>query len=80
MSQSHMEYKEVQIPEEIVNRMREISGTATPEKPATFGAAGVFDWLNEQSREGGWRVVWQGFNFPFVVLEREVWTTTDKES
>ena len=69
---SYMEYKEVQVPEEIVNRLREMSEASTPEAPATFGAVGVFDWMNQQAREGGWRVVWQGFNFPFVVFEREV--------
>lgn len=69
---SYMEYKEVLVPDEIVERLREMSETSTPEKPATFGAAGVFDWMNAQSRDGGWRVVWAGFNFPYVVLEREV--------
>ncbi len=76
---SYMEYKEVQVPKEMLNKMRELSNAATPENPATFGDAGVFDWMNEQAREDGWRVVWQGFNFPFVVFEREVFTAADME-
>lgn len=69
---SYMEYKEVQVPEKIQTRLEELSSTATPENPSTLGGAGLFDWLTSLSRDEGWRVVWQGFNFPFIVLEREV--------
>ncbi len=69
---NYMEYKEVQVPKEIMDNLEKLSQEATPENPATLGEAGVFDWLNEQARNNRWRVVWQGFNFPFVVFEREV--------
>jgi len=69
---SYMEYKETQVPKEIMDRLDVLSQGATPDNPATLGAAGVFDWLNEQARDNGWRVVWLGFHVPFVVFEREV--------
>ena len=68
----YMEYSEVQVPKEILARLEKLSQEATPDTPATLGAAGVFEWMTEQSRKDGWRVVWQGFNFPFVIFEREV--------
>jgi len=69
---SYMEYKEVSVPGEIQERLEQLVQSAAPGVPATLGAAGVFEWMNTESREGGWRVVWPGFNFPFVVFEREV--------
>lgn len=68
----HMEYKEVKVPEEVAQRLEEMASKGDAENPPTLGAAGFFDWLNELSRTEGWRAVWQGFNFPYIVLEREV--------
>jgi len=65
----HVEYKEVRIPEEILAKLEK---GAEAGQPVTLGDAGVFDWLNKQAKDEGWRVVWQVFHFPFVVLEREV--------
>lgn len=69
-----MEYQEVQIPEDILKRLENAATSAAEDsrqQPMTFGEAGVFDWLNTQA-EDGWRVVWQAFNFPFIVFEREI--------
>lgn len=68
----YMEYQEVQVPNEIQERLEKLSQEASPSTPATLGAAGFFTWLTKLSRDEGWRVVWQGFNFPYIVLEREV--------
>jgi len=65
----YVEYKEFRIPEEFVQKLE--SG-AQSGKPVTLGEAGVFDWLNNLSSTQGWRVVWPTFQFPFVVLERDV--------
>lgn len=72
MTKQFREYQEVQVPEEVVNKFNQLVEKGDPNEPATFGAAGLFDWFNQLAREGGWRVVWQGFNFPYVVLERDV--------
>ncbi len=65
----YFEFKEVKIPEEI---MQKLEKGAEAGQPVTLGAAGVFDWLTQLSKDEGWRPVWNGFNFPFLVLEREV--------
>lgn len=72
MTKRYTEYKETQVPVEVVNKFNELVEAQDPNNPPTFGAAGLFDWLNKMSREEGWCVVWQGFNFPFIVLERDV--------
>ena len=66
---SSMEYKEVQIPKEILDKLEE---AATKQEHVTLGDAGVLTWLTETCKDNGWRVVWSTFNFPYVVLEREV--------
>lgn len=63
-----MEYREVKIPDEIMKKLEDAAGEG---KPMTLGEAGVFDWLNKLSASEGWRAVWQGFNFPYIILERE---------
>jgi hypothetical protein len=65
----YVEVKEVKIPEEILAKLEESAKTG---EVLTLGEAGVFEWLTKLSREAGWRPVWQGFNFPYVILEREV--------
>lgn len=67
---TRMEWKEVTVPQEIQDKLGELQQTATQENPATLGAAGFFEWLNKLNEEG-WRPVWPGFHFPFIVLERE---------
>ncbi len=62
---TYMEYKEVKIPQDCLDKLD--SGEAE-----TLSHAGVFTWLNQLARDEGWRVVWTGFNFPFLILEREV--------
>lgn len=69
---TYMEYREVKLPETIAQRLDELAQMGDATNPPTLGAAGFFDWLNELSRIEGWRVVWQCFHFPFLVLEREV--------
>lgn len=66
---TYMEYEEVKVPDNIVAKIEEAREKG---EVMTLGDAGVFEWLNKLSREDGWRVVWQGFNFPYLVLEREV--------
>ena len=71
---SYMEYKEFEVPEEVQNRLEKLAemGSADPQTRPTLANAGFFEWLNKLSREEGWRVVWNAFQFPYVVLEREV--------
>lgn len=64
-----MEFKEERIPEEILAKLEK---GVEAGQPVTLGAAGVFEWLTNLSKTEGWRPVWQVFNFPFIVLEREV--------
>ncbi len=64
-----MEFKEVRLPDDILGKLEK---GVEAGKPVTLGEAGVFDWLTKLSAAEGWRPVWQAFNFPFVVLEREV--------
>lgn len=66
---SYMEYKEFQVPESVQQTLEELSSKG---EAATLGAGGFFEWLNGLAKEEGWRAVWQGFNYPFIVLEREV--------
>lgn len=63
-----MEYREVKIPDEIMTKLEKSAETGSP---MTLGEAGVFDWLTKLSASEGWHIVWQGFNFPYVILERE---------
>jgi len=65
----YKEYKEVRLPEEI---MQKLEKGAEAGKPVTLGEAGTFEWLNQMSAKEGWQMVWSAFNFPFFVLEREV--------
>jgi hypothetical protein len=67
-----MEYKEVRAPKEVLDRWAALKAASTEDKPVTLGDAGVLTWLTELSKEGGWRVVWNFFFFPIVLLEREV--------
>lgn len=70
---SYMEYQEVQVPQKI----RDFLDKHSPENPVTLGDSGLFEWLNELARDEGWRVVWQGFNVHYIVLEREVGNTLE---
>ena len=63
------EFREVSIPDEIKAKLEK---GAEMGKPVTLGEAGVFEWLTKLSATEGWNPVWQAFNYPFVVLEREV--------
>jgi hypothetical protein len=65
----HKEYKEVKTPDEI---LKKIDAALESGKPITLGEAGLFDWLNKLSETDGWSVVWQAFNFPMIVLERNI--------
>jgi hypothetical protein len=67
-----MEYKEVEVPNDIQARLEELRENSSPEEPATLGACGFFEWVTKLSREEGWCPIWQGFNFPYLALEREV--------
>lgn len=69
---TYMETKEVKLPEEVAARLEELAQAGDPNNPPTLGEAGFFDWLNDLSKNEGWRAVWSCFNFPFLVLEREV--------
>lgn len=64
-----MEFKEVRLPDDILTKLEK---GVEAGKPVTLGEAGVFEWLTKLSAIEGWRPVWQAFNFPFIVLEREV--------
>lgn len=68
MTKTYMKCEEVKVPDEILTKLEKSSAMG---QPMTFGEAGVFDWINKKAEEG-WRVVWQAFNFPFLVFEREV--------
>lgn len=69
-----IEYKEFQLPEEVVTKMQTLTEAyqADPENAEmpTFGNAGMFEWMTEMSAKG-WSPIWTTFNFPFIVLERE---------
>lgn len=65
---SYMEFKETYVPEKIQQTLENLSAEG---KNPTLKDGGFYDWLTELSREG-WRPVWPSFNFPFIVLEREV--------
>ena len=75
----YMEYQEVRVPAEIEDKLAKLSEAQDLENPPTLGAAGFFDWVNKMSREEGWSVVWQGFNFPYLVLERKA-SVVDEEA
>ncbi|MHA2063127.1 MAG: hypothetical protein ACXABY_01980 [Candidatus Thorarchaeota archaeon] len=68
----YMEYTELQTPDDVQTRLEKMREIGDPKSPATLGAAGFFEWVTKLSREEGWRPVWQGFNFPYLVFEREV--------
>ena len=67
---TYMQYQEVEAPKEIQDEMQQLV-TNPGEKPVILSSTGFFDWLSEQTK-GGWRPVWYSFNFPYVVMEREV--------
>jgi hypothetical protein len=64
---SYTEYQEFRAPDTIINKLEEAAASG---KAMTLTEAGFFEWLNKLSKEDGWRVVWQTFNFPIMVLER----------
>jgi len=68
----YVELKEFKIPSEVTDKLAELQEKGDQDNPATLGAAGFFDWLTTMSKTEGWRPVFQGFNYPFIVLEREV--------
>lgn len=71
----YMEYQEFEVPAEIQTKLEEMAQNPTgPQGPATLGKAGMFEWMNELSRTEGWSAVWQAFQFPFIVMQREVVT------
>jgi hypothetical protein len=74
-----MEYKELKAPEEILTRLTEMQNEEGRSEPATLGEAGFFDWVNKLSQDEGWSIVWQAFNFPYLVLEREVSVAVPEE-
>ena len=63
------EYKEFEVPVEMQDKLRSMAGSETEQ--ATLGGAGVIGWVNKLSSEG-WTPVWQAFQFPFLIFEREV--------
>ena len=65
----YMEFREVKVPDDILSKLEK---GAEQGKPVTLGDAGVLEWLTQLSMSDGWRPVWHTFNFPFIVLEREV--------
>ncbi len=69
---TYMEYKEVKVPDEIQATLSKMAAEENPKTQATLGAAGFFDWLTGLSKDEGWHPVWQAFNFPYLVVEREV--------
>jgi hypothetical protein len=69
---SYTEYKEVEVPKEVQEKLMQLQQLSSPDQPATLSASGFFDWLNKLSKDEGWTAVWQGFNFPYIVLERQV--------
>lgn len=74
----YMEYQEVQVPEEIQAKLEKLREAQDLANPPILGAVGFFDWVNKMSKEEGWSVVWQGFNFPYLVLERKVFVMDEK--
>lgn len=70
---SYMEYREFQIPEEIMAKLEESAEAAQQGgKVLTLGEAGVMEWLTNLSKNEGWEVIWSTFNFPFVVVQRRI--------
>lgn len=68
----YMEYQELRVPADIEEKLAKLTEAQDQANPPTLGAAGFFDWVNKISRKDGWSVVWQGFNFPYLVVERKV--------
>lgn len=68
---SYMEYKEFRIPADMQSKIDSISSEDRG-MTEVISEAGVFDWINKLSREEGWRPVWQTFQIPFLVMEREI--------
>ena len=69
---SYMEYKEVKVPADVREKLDAMANAKDPANPPTLGASGFFEFLNALAKDEGWRAVWAGFNFPYLVLEREV--------
>lgn len=69
---SYMEYKEVKVPDNVREKLDAMQQANDPTNPPTLGGAGFFEFLNTLAKDEGWRAVWAGFNFPYLVLEREV--------
>lgn len=79
MTNTHMEYAEFKLPDDILAKIQnsvEEAQNDPAKTPITLGEAGVMDWLTNMSRTNGWRAVWNGFNFPYIVMEREVTADT----
>lgn len=73
MSKTFVEVREFQVPDEIQEKLSQMSEQAQAGgPPVTLTAGGVFDWMNQLSRDEGWRPVWSTFQYPFIVMEREV--------
>ncbi len=69
---SYMEYKEVKVPDNVCEKLEAMRTANDPANPPTLGGAGFFEFLNALAENEGWRAVWAGFNFPYLVLERKV--------
>ena len=72
-SKTFVEVREFQVPDEIQEKLSQLSEAAQQGgAPVTLTQGGVFEWLNGLARSEGWRPVWQTFQYPFIVMEREV--------
>lgn len=70
---TYMEYKEVEVPEEVRKRVSELVKDGQDVAGALLSNSGFLDWLNKLTRRSGWRAVWSTLRFPVsIVLEREV--------
>ena len=69
---TYMEYKEVRLPSEFLTRLEELSEAGDPDNPPVLSGTGFFDWLNKLAKTEGWRMVWSAYNYPYIVLEREI--------
>ena len=64
-----MEFKEVKLPNSVLDKLEK---SAEAGNPITLGQAGMCEWLTELSSTEGWCPVWQAFRFPYVMFEREI--------
>ncbi len=71
------EFKEVKVPQDLLDKLQQSAIVASQDetgeaRPLTLGQAGVFDWLTRLSKEEGWCPVWETYQFPYIVLQREI--------